>query len=831
MSIDPRCAQYKDRILSAPYEICIERARFVTQSYRETEDQPKAIRAAKAFAHTVKHVSIHIEEMERIAGWRSSKVVGTVIPVERGEMNLILELELDALLQRERQPYRIDEADRRELQQEILPYWRGNTLRDYKNRLWRKNGLFFRPAVNPASLLRRVKALNLKRLKETTAVPGVGLDYAFKGIQAILYNNIALVMNAFDVQGHLILGHRSILEKGFGGVKKEALQRLELARKKGDERGKEFLQAVIICCDAMRELAERYAVQAERQAQHCLDMERRYELEQIAKRCRKVPYEAPRNFKEAVQTIWFTHVGALLAHGMAGIFATGRLDQHLNAFYEADLAAGRIDETEARAWIEELLLKLSSGLLLLPFAGKQTSNELGADSCSPTIGGVGRDGEDAVNPTTYLILEAYENVRSTGNSFMIRLSKKNPQVYWERVLASYRHTSGAALFNDEVTIPALHDSGMSIEDARDYGLIGCVEPTGDGDTFGCTSGNDISLVAALEMALNDGYLTIMGRRIGPKTGDARRFTHFEELLTALERQITFMVRTVVKAVNLKDLAYMEKLPNPFVSMTLKGCVESARDMTHGGAKYNYGSMSGRGLGTVADSLAAIEQFVFTTHELSMDKLLKMLATNFKGQEIWRRKLMSRAPVYGADDEQVDRLAKRVAEFFCQQVSEQQTIRGGPFRPSFFSYGMHVLDGLLLAATPDGRLAGEPISNSFSPSNGSERQGPTGVFRSLARIDQSRISNGCALNVKLTPSMFEGAERLKKMTALFQTYFTEGGMEISPNVVSNQMLKAAQADPEAYRDLVVRVSGYSAYFTDLGRPLQDEIISRTAFERV
>jgi len=831
MTIHARNQHLKDQILGAPYEICLDRARYFTESFRRTEGDHPALRAAKACAHTMRQMTVYILGDEAIVGNRSSKLVGAVIPVERGDINTVLELELDALTRRERQPFLIDPADRRELVTDILPYWRGRTLRARKNALWKRHGVYFRPALNPIAVARRLRSLDMRRLLRMAQVPGMGPLSAVRALHELLYNNPALVMNSFDVQGHLILGLRHVLREGFAGIRARAQERRRRAEAEGDAEGLAFLQAVEICCDAMGDLALRFAMKAEDLAAAETDPSRRRELEQIATRCVHVPTHPPRDFREAVQALWLTQVGGLVAYGMTGILAIGRFDQYLYPYYAADLAAGRIEPAEACALMEELLLKLSSNVLLLPYVGKQTGNELGADSCSPTVGGVTRDGTDGVNPLSHIILDAFVNVRSTGNSFTIRLAKNTPEDFWRKALATFRHTSGAALYCDEQCVGALEGCGVATEDARDYGVIGCVEPTGDGDTFGCTSGNDISFTAALEMTLLDGYLRIMGRRIGPRTGDPRGFSTFAQVMDAVKRQVVFQIDTVVKAVNLKDQAYSEAFPSPFVSATLRGCVDRARDMTQGGADYNFGSVSGRGLGTTVDSLAAINHFVYETRALSMDRLCGLLETNFAGEEETRARLAARGPKYGCGDAGADAIAKDLAEFFCREVAARQTTRGGPFRPSFFSYGMHVIEGLFLGATPNGRRAGDPVSNSFSPSNGAERRGPTAMLGSVARIDHRLISNGCALNVKLLPSLFDGDERLDKMVALVRGFFAQGGMELSPNVVSNETLADAQRHPERYRDLVVRVSGYSAYFTDLGKPLQDEIISRTEFGRL
>ncbi len=818
---------HRERILAAPYSICIERARYYTHSFRATEGEHPAIRAAKAFAHTLDNMSIYILDEEKIAGNRASKPLAVVIPVERGDINSVLELDLDLLTGREQNPFHITEKDKQELFEEILPYWRGRTLADRKKTLFKENGLYFSLAMDPVSLYRRRKSLDMRKiwnfLKTQRSIPKK-VDYALKGSEGLLFNNPALLTNVFDTQGHLILGHKNILQKGFHGIKEEA----ETAIDESDRESLAFYKAVIISCEAMQRFAERYATMADQLAQESADADRREELKRIAAQCRHVPYYPPRTFHEAVQAMWLTQVAAHVSYGTVGIFATGRIDQHLYPYFAADKAERNITDAEAIASLEELLLKLSCGMLLIPMVGKNTGSEMGSDIASPTIGGLNRRGEDAVNEVSYLVLNAFNNIKSMANSFTIRLSNQNPPEFWHKALKTYCYTSGAALYNDEITVKALQQCGYSREDAHDYGVIGCVEPTGDGDTFGCTSGNDLSIVAALEMALLDGHLHIMGKKIGPSTGNPRTFKSFTEFWEAFQKQLSFLIRVVARGVNLKDEAYREGFPNPYVSSTLSGCLENGRDMTAGGAKYNFESIGGRGIGTTVDSLVAIKYFVYDRQEISMDQLLRALERNFKGEEKMRSILETKGPKYGCGNDYADDLAREVTEYFCREVSSQINIHGKPFRPGFFSYGMHVLDGLLLGATPNGRRAGEPISNSFSPSNGSELNGPTGVLRSVAANDHTLISNGCALNLRLSPYMFREEEQVDKSRALVQSFFNMGGMEIQFNVVDNATLREAQQNPASYRDLVVRVSGYSAFFTDLGRPLQDEIISRTEF---
>ncbi len=824
-----RTERLRKLILDAPYEICIERARYYTESWRQNENQHPAMRAARAFIHTLENMTIYILDDEAIVGNRSSKLVAAIIPVERGEINLVLNMEMEYLTQRRDHPFHISGEEKREMITEIMPYWKGKTIRDRKKQLWRENGLFFPPKITPSSIHDRIRGFGLKGMNKLMAQSKINYKMVKMGGHELAFNNPGLVMNVFDVQGHLVLGHRYLITEGFAGAKKRAQANLE---KVGDDPdAKAFLESVIMCCDAAKNFAERYADLAEKKARDEKDPSRKKELLEIAERCRHVPYLPPRDFREAIQWVWFTQVLAIISYGMTGIFALGRMDQYLYPYLEADLKEGRITEEEVVSLLEEFTVKLSYNLLILPSFGKQTGSELGSDDMVVTIGGVGRDGKDAVNPLTYLFLEAIQNMRTMANSFAFRISEENPDDYVEHALAVHRRNNGPSIFNDEAIIPALAESGYELEDARDYAIIGCVEPTSDGNTFGCTSGNDISLVGALEMALHNGTLRMTGRRLGPATGDPRTFSSFDQLMDVYKRQIAACVDIVARGTRLKDQAYAEMLPCPLVSITLKGCIENAKDMTQGGAQYNFDSISGRGLATAVDSLAAIRKFVFEEKSISMDELMNAIDNNFKDNEVLRQRLKTRTPKYGNDDNEVDLLAREVAEFFCREVMKHKPDRGGIFRPSFFSYAMHVIDGMLLGATPDGRKAGEPVSNSLSPSNQSEQKGPVALLQSAAKLNHRLIPNGSSTNLKLMPGMIDSAAGLKKIAAMVRAYFKLGGMQCQFNVVSDETLRKAQADPEAYKDLVVRVSGYSAYFVDLGKPVQDDIIARSSFDRI
>jgi len=514
---------------------------------------------------------------------------------------------------------------------------------------------------------------------------------------------------------------------------------------------------------------------------------------------------------------------------MAGILAIGRPDQYLYQYYKHDVSIGVIDEQDALELIEELLIKLSNNILMLPSFGKDTGSELGADSMAPTLGGLSPDGKDTTNELTYLFLDAIRDLRAMSNSYSVRFSPESPSELYKKVAEVQAVTSGIAVFNDSVIIPALESVGCTRADATDYSIIGCVEPTSQGNTFGCTSGNDVSLAGCLEMTFTRGRIRTMGRRTGPDTGDPAKFKSFDEFLAAFRRQIEFSVKLVADCVNAKDEVYMKTLHNPFISATLDGCVESATDMTQGGAKYNYASISGRGMATVADSLTAIKQLVYDKKQLTMRELMGALRTNFRGRENLRVMIKNKIAKFGSDDDSADAMARLVAEMFCDEVARHRSVRNdAPFRPGFFSYGMHVMDGSLLGATPDGRLAGEPVSNSLSPSNRTEAKGPTATLRSVSKINHSKITNGSSLNMKLMPGLLRTEEGREKFESMLRGYFKLGGMHAQFNFVDNVTLLDAQQHPEKYADLIVRVSGYVAYFVDLGKSLQDDLIRRTEF---
>jgi len=394
-------------------------------------------------------------------------------------------------------------------------------------------------------------------------------------------------------------------------------------------------------------------------------------------------------------------------------------------------------------------------------------------------------------------------------------------------VAIHRDTSSPAFLNDETAVAALVNDGYTLAAAREYCLVGCVEPSGNGDTYGATGGSKVYFPTALDLVFNRGKTAFFGNQDGVDTGDPARLRSFDDVLDAFYRQLESMVDWVTRATNLRDQIWAERFHNPLISATIDGCIENARDMTAGGARYNFGSVGGGGLGTVVDSLSAIRTLVFEERAVSMRELTWALATNFLGREALRRRLAA-APRFGNDLEHVDELARQIVARFCEMVTARRTHCGGRYKASLISYGLNVYEGALEPASADGRKAGAPLSNSMSPSNGAERRGPTAALNSVARIDHTRIGYGNSLNMRLPVGILRSAKGVESVAHLVRAYFAKGGFHVQFNSVDSATLRAAQERPADYADLVVRVSGYSAYFTRLGRRIQDDIIARTEF---
>ncbi|MBS1151622.1 MAG: Pyruvate formate lyase, partial [Myxococcaceae bacterium] len=624
-----------------------------------------------------------------------------------------------------------------------------------------------------------------------------------------------------DTQAHLVPGHKNVLAVGFGGIRAAAKERLERGCSDSE---RAFLDGVVISCEAMQAFSARFSALARAQAEGERDPGRRGELLAIAACCDRVPWLPPRSFAEAVQALWFTQNAMIISYGAGSGITPGRLDQLLFPFYAADRARGILSRADALRLLEELIIKLNDNVVIWPNLGGVELNHLGSDVENVTLGGVDAQGHDATNELSWLLIDAIENTNlATTASF--RVSKLSPPGWVKRVAQMHRKTNSPAFLNDETAIAALVNDGYPVEAARDYCLVGCVEPSGNADTFGATGGSKIYFPTALDLVFNRGRTTFFGNQDGPDTGNPRGFRSFEQLLAAFFEQLQLMVGQVTEATNLRDQIWAERFHNPLISSTIDGCIESGKDMTAGGARYSFGSVGGGGLGTVVDSLAAVRRLVFEERTVPMGELLEALATNFRGREDLRQRLAA-CPRFGNDDREVDALARLIVDRFCEMVRVRPTVTGGHFKASLISYGLNVYEGALEPATPDGRKAGAPLSNSMSPSNGAERKGPTAALNSIARIDQTKIGYGNSVNLRLPIGLLGSDKGLESVASLVRTYFDKGGFHVQFNAVDAATLRAAQQRPQDYPDLIVRVSGYSAYFTRLGSQIQNDIIART-----
>ena len=844
--LDPAVARMKERLLSAPYEICMARARYFTEVYRETEDMDPALRNALALKRTLASQRVFVHQDERLAGSKTEKFLAAPLSVDRGDFLRTLQLEMDILHKKQR-PFYISDEDRRLFWEEVLPYWDGRTVRDHKARQWEARGIInTRPSVleTPRRLRDAVRFTRYVGREGLDRALGISMSGAptprrLRNLLALRHewarNNPTPAVYCFDVQGHLCLGVDRVVQYGMAAIIERARQRLLRlqAQQPGDRRGAAFLRAVIISLEAAIAYSERFASLARAMAQRASDERDRLRLERIASACRRVPRLPPRSFAEALQAAWMAHVVGEIQYGNHDVFAPGRVDQFLYPFFRQDLDSGALTVAEAMALVQEYLLKLSANIEPIPELGMESNAVLGNSQHCVMVGGQIPGGEDGTNELSYLFLDAYEQLNGTVNQLCVRIHPDSPADFLQRVAAVFRRTNGIALYNDEAVIEGLLADGMEPEHARDYCIVGCVETSGQSDTHGCPGGHELVLPAVLMLALTGGRYPppAPGQQQGFAGGDPRKMVTFETLLTGLRRQLAHQIAVLVEAVAAKDWAHRKVLPAPYVSALMEGCIEEAKDMTAGGARYDFTSVDVRGLATLVDSLLAIKALVYQRPDPEMDlqRFVQVVLSNFEGQEQLRCRIINEVPKYGTGDPAADELTLQVLDWVHGQIAGVRNIRGGRFRACYYSYGNHVIDGLLLGATPDGRRRGEPISNGVSPSNLiTQPAGPLGAMRTVASFPPSRVSSGLSLNARFHPGFIASDQGLSTFAAMIRTYFSLGGMHIQPNVVSTETLRAAQQRPEEYRDLVVKVSGYSGYFCDLGRSIQEDIIARTEF---
>jgi formate C-acetyltransferase len=641
----------------------------------------------------------------------------------------------------------------------------------------------------------------------------------------------AFSLNQTDhAQGHILPDVEAWLRLGIGGLR-DSVQTARRRQEVQDTAHQVFYTAAEIALAAAGTFIARYAELATVLAAGEKDPQRRAELALIAANCHHLTQHPPATFYQALQAVWFLFV-LLQIESNASSFSPGRFDQYMLPFLLADLEAGRLTLTEAQELLEALWLKFNEIVLLRSsssaryFAGFPIGFNL-------AVGGQCADGSDATNLLTYMCLRAQADVGLTQPNLSVRVHDGSPQELLEAAAFVIAQGSGMPqVFNDEVIVPGQVNRGLPLEEARNYAVVGCVELSTPGKALGWSDASMFNLTRVLELTLYGGKDPHSGEQIGLPTPSLDQMSSFGELEGAYDRQLAHFVALMVRGCNIVDGIHAEVLPSPWLSLFVADCITRGVDVTAGGARYNFSGVQGVQIANVADSLAAIRQAVYDEQWLSAAELLDTLRTDYAGSEVLRQRLIHRVPKYGNDDDRVDRYAAAWGNRFCDLVEQHATIRGGMYQPGFYTVSAHVPMGAHVGATPDGRHAGAPLADGgLSPTAGRDRRGATAVLHSVSKLDLRLASNGTLLNMKFLPSFFEGPQALQKFAQLLRGFCALHVPHVQFNVVSAATLREAQVNPDEFRSLVVRVAGYSAYFIELDKELQDEIIRRTEFETV
>jgi pyruvate formate-lyase/glycerol dehydratase family glycyl radical enzyme len=786
--MNSRIEKLREASLRAVNRLSAERGLLVTQFYKEVsaaEDSVPVLRA-RAFEYILRHKSICINEGELIVGERGPAPKATpTYP----EINLHSLKDLEILNGRDKVSFKVDEETRRAFEEVIIPYWSGRTNRE---RIFRN--------MEPAW----IEAYN------------AGVFTEFQEQRA---------------PGHTVLGNK-IYSKGMEELIREvndALKGLDIQNDPAAYDKREELRAMEIAARALIMFAGRHAGMLDGLAAREESQERRKELEQMATICRKVPSQAPETMHEALQYYWFVHLGVITELNPWDSFNPGRLDQHLMPFYLADLESSRLDRESAVELLQCFWIKFNNHPSPPKVGVTAEESNTYTDFCLINTGGLKSDGSNAVNEMSFILLDVIEEMRLLQPSSMVQVSKKNPDSFVDRAVKIVKTGFGQpSIFNTDAIIQELVRQGKSLEDARNGGASGCVESGAFGTEAYILTGY-FNLVKVLEITLHNGVDPQTGREIGTRTGDPSSFKRFEELEDAFRRQLKHFIDIKIAGSNVIERIYSRHLPAPFLSLLIDDCIQNGTDYNAGGTRYNTNYIQGVGLGSITDILAAIRHHVYDRATITMETLLKVLADNFEGHDEFRAALLYDTPKYGNDDELADRHARWVFDAFYEAVNGRKSPRGATYRINMLPTTSHVYFGRVCGATPDGRLAREPLSEGISPFQGMDRKGPTAVLNSALKIDHLK-TGGTLLNQKFTPDFFKDERSIRKVTQLIRSYFRMDGHHIQFNVVSADTLRDAQKHPEKYQDLIVRVAGYSDYFNDLGTALQDEIIRRTEHEQ-
>jgi formate C-acetyltransferase len=777
-----RVRQLRKQSLEAVPALSHERALILTRFYRNARPLPAPLLRARALEAILNEETVCINDGELIVGERgpAPKAASTYPELCSHSME-----DLEILDRRAKISFRVSAESRTAYRDCIIPFWGGRTMREK---------IFSR------------------------------MDEAWKNAYA------AGIFTEFMEQrapGHTVLDGK-LYRKGLRGLQADvdaALGALPQDDAPETAAHRHELEAMKIAAEAVIAFAARYAAAADALALKEQDPRRRDELLEIAAICRRVPAHPPRTFREALQAYWFVHLGVITELNPWDAFNPGRLDQHLAPFYARERAAGTLSREEARELLHCFWIKFNNQPAPPKVGVTAEESSTYTDFATINSGGLTRQGEDGVNEVTYLVLEVIDEMRLVQPSSNIQLSRKNPDEFLKAACRIIRKGWGQpSVFNADAVVDELVRQGKAIEDAREGGTSGCVETGAFGKEAYILTGY-FNLPKIFELTMNDGLDQRTGKQLGPQTGNPESFRSFDEFMTAFRNQVRYFVDVKIRGSGLIEQLYAEEMPVPFLSLLIDDCIARGMDYNAGGARYNSSYIQGVGLGTVTDCLSAVRHHVFTERTMAMSDLRRVLAADFLGYEKTRLLLLNKTPHYGNDDGAADGIMQDVFELYFATVDGRPNGRGGHYRINLLPTTCHIYFGAVTGATPDGRKAWTPLSEGISPVQGADRRGPTAVLKSAGKLDHRR-TGGTLLNQKFTPRILEGTKGIDSLAALVRGYFRLGGHHIQFNVVDAATLRDAQRHPEDHRDLIVRVAGYSDYFCDLGRSLQDEIIART-----
>ncbi len=785
----PRIKKLREQSLNAVNKISAERGLLVTEFYKNhvAFGDSIPVQRAKAFRHIIENKKVCINEGELIVGERGPAPKATPTYPEITVHSL---QDLEILDTREKVWFKVGKETRKAFEEKIIPFWKGRSNRD-----------------------RIMKSL-----------PEDWHDAYDAGIFTEFMEQRA--------PGHTVAGNK-IYKKGMLDIIDDiefSISELDFQSDPKAFDKREELKAMKIAAETLILFADRHADKLEELAINEPSEERRAELKEMAKICRRVPANAPQTFHEALQYYWFVHLGVVTELNPWDSFNPGKLDSHLYPFYKKEVDAGTMTCEKAKEILHSFWIKFNNHPAPPKVGVTALESNTYTDFALINVGGVNEDGSDAVNEMSYIILDVIEEMRLLQPSSMVQLSKKNPEKFIQRAVKISKTGFGQpSIFNTDAIIQELTRQGKDIIDARNGGASGCVESGAFGTESYILCGY-FNLPKILEITLHNGFDMRTQKQIGVKSGDPVSFNSMETLLKAFEKQVKHFVNIKVKGNNIIESIFMNHIPTPFLSLIIDDCVTTGTDYICGGARYNTSYIQGVGMGTITDSLTAFKKHVFEEKSISMPEFLNALNNNFEGNDQLHYNLVYKTPKYGNDDDYADEFLQEVFEIYYNAVTGHRSPRGAEYRINLLPTTCHVYFGSVMHASPDGRKAGVPVSEGISPVQGADTNGPTAVIKSAAKIDHLR-TGGTLLNQKFSPSFFEDEEAIAKVSKLVRSYFRMDGHHIQFNVVNADTLRDAQKHPEKYRDLIVRVAGYSDYFNDLGEDLQDEIIRRTEHENV